>query len=96
MQKHASNLPSKGMGYTFLTPKSNQKPRSQAGYVLPLVIITGMILVVGAVILSAQSFSGLIRSTRQKQGDEATELAETGASVLINELNQKFPLLTPH
>ena len=81
------------MRYTFPNPKSSQKPRFQAGYVLPLVIITGMILIVGAVILSAQSFSGLIRSTRQKQGNEATELAETGASVLINELNEKFPYL---
>lgn len=65
----------------------------QSGYVLPLVIITGMILVVGAVILSAQSFSGLIRSTRQKQSDEAIEIAETGASLLINELNDGFPYL---
>ena len=63
------------------------------GYVLPLVIITGMILTIGAVILSTRSFSGLIRSTRQKQGNEATELAETGASLLINELNEKFPYL---
>ena len=84
------------MRYTFPNPKRSQKSISQAGYVLPLVFITGMILVVGAVILSSQSFSGLIRSIRQKQGNEATELAETGASVLINELNQKFPLLTPH
>ena len=52
-----------------------------------------MLLVVGAVILSAQSFSGLIRSTRQKQSDEAIEIAETGASLLINELNDGFPYL---
>ena len=63
------------------------------GYVLPLVIITGVILTIGAVILSTRSFSGLIRSNRQKQGNEATELAETGASLLINELNDKFPYL---
>ena len=55
--------------------------------------MTGMILVIGAVVLSARSFSGLIRSTRQKQGDEAIEIAETGASVLINELNSNFPYL---
>ncbi len=60
---------------------------------MPLVIVTGMILVVGAAILSAQSFSGLIRSTRQKQSDEAVEIAETGASLLINELNNSFPYL---
>ena len=63
------------------------------GYVLPLVILTGMILVIGAAILSAESFSGLIRSTRQKQADEAVEIAETGTTLLINELNNNFPYL---
>ena len=48
---------------------------------------------VGAIILSARSFSGLIRSSRQKQSDYAVQIAETGASILINELNRKFPYL---
>ena len=75
--------------------KHNMQDRrkSSDGYVLPLVVITGLILTIGAVILSARSFSGLIRSSRQKQGNEASELAETGASLLINELNKKFPYL---
>ena len=77
----------------FSCLKNNRKSSSQAGYVLPLVIITGMILVVGAVILSTRSFSGLIRSTRQKQADEAIEIAETGVSNLVNELNNNFPYL---
>ena len=63
------------------------------GYVLPLVIITGLILTVGAVILSARSFNGLIRATRQRQSNEAIEIAETGALLLINELNSKYPYL---
>lgn len=66
---------------------------AQDGYILPLVVIAAMILVVGAVILSARSFSGLIRSAKQKQRDEAIEIAETGASIIINELNSKFPYL---
>ena len=72
---------------------SKNKQVTQDGYVLPLVIVTGMILMVGAIILSARSFSGLLRTTRQKQGDEAVEIAETGASLLINELNKNFPYL---
>ncbi len=76
-----------------LIPGQKSKRIEKDGYVLPLVIISGMILVIGAVVLSAQSFSGLIRSTRQKQGDEAVEIAETGASLLINELNKNFPYL---
>ena len=73
--------------------KRRIKQFEQSGYVLPLVIITGLILIVGAVILSTRSFSGLIRSTRQRQADEAIEIAETGTSILINELNSKFPYL---
>lgn len=81
------------MQNNFSNPKNNRQLFNQSGYILPLVIITGMILVVGAVILSAQSFSGLMRSTRQKQSDEAVEIAETGVSLLINELNKDFPYL---
>ena len=73
--------------------RSKKRQDKHNGYVLPLVIATGMILVVGAVILSARSFSGLIRSTQQKQRDEAVEIAESGAALLINELNTKFPYL---
>ena len=74
-------------------PQKKIKTNHQGGYVLPLVIITGMILVAGAVLLSERSFSGLMRLTRQKQGDEAMEIAEAGASILINELNTQFPYL---
>ena len=60
---------------------------------LLLVIISGLILAIGAIILSARSFNSLIRSSRQSQGDEAVEIAETGVSVLLNELNSNFPYL---
>ena len=81
------------MKNNFVDSKKKQQIIPEKGYVLPLVIITGMILVVGAAILSAQSFNGLIRSSRQKQAEEAVEIAETGASLLINELNNRFPYL---
>ena len=74
-------------------PTRKIKTYHQDGYVLPLVIITGMILIAGALLISERSFSGLMRLTRQKQGDEATEIAEAGASILINELNTQFPYL---
>ena len=73
--------------------KIKNKTSIESGYVLPLVIISGLIILVGAVILSTQSFSGLIRTTRQKQRGEAIEIAETGSSILINKLNSKFPYL---
>ena len=65
----------------------------QNGYVLLLVIFSGLILAIGAMVMSARSIDSLIRSGKQTQGDEAKEIAETGASILLNELNQNFPYL---
>ena len=62
----------------LISANSRMPKTAENGYILPLVIITGVILGVGAVILSARSFSGLIRSSRQKQRNEAIEIAETG------------------
>ena len=75
--------------------KKNQQTGSQAedGYALILVIITGLILATGALIISARSIDSLLRSGRLGQRDESIEIAETGASLLINELNQNFPYL---
>ena len=63
------------------------------GYVLLLVIVSGIILAIGAMIISARSFNSLIRSSKQSDGDQAIEIAETGASILVNELNNNFPYL---
>ena len=65
----------------------------QYGYVLPLVIITGMILVVGAAIISARSFSGIVRWGQQKHRDEAIEIAEAGVAIILNKLNNDYPYL---
>ena len=63
------------------------------GYVLLLVVVSGLILAIGAMVISARSFNSLIRSSKQGEGDQAIEIAETGASILLNELNNKFPYL---
>ena len=70
-----------------------KRPQTDNGYVLILVIITGLILATGALIISARSLDSLLRSGRLGQRDESIEIAETGASILINELNQNFPYL---
>ncbi|WP_137024976.1 hypothetical protein [Synechococcus sp. UW179A] len=78
-----------------LASNSNTKNQKdyQNGYVLPLVIITGMILVVGAAMISARSFSGMIRWGQQKHREEAVEIAEAGVAIILNKLNNDYPYL---
>ena len=72
---------------------SNINTPSSSGFVLPMVIAGGLILMIGAIILSMRSFSGLRGAIRQNQGSQAEEIAETGANMIIQELNQNYPYL---
>ena len=63
------------------------------GFALPMVIVGGLILMIGAIILSARSFSSLTGSIRQNQAKQAEEIAESGANMIIQELNQNYPYL---
>ena len=65
----------------------------QNGYVLILVIFTGLILAIGAMVIAARSFDGLIKSGRQKQKNEAVEIAELGVNNILDELNNNYPSL---
>ena len=58
-----------------------------------LVIFTGLILAIGAMIIAARSFDGLVKSGRQKQKGEAVDIAETGINNILNELNNNYPSL---
>ena len=66
---------------------------SSSGFVLPLVVVGGLILIVGAVTLSMRGFSSLTGSIRQGQRTQAEEIAESGANTIIQELNQNYPYL---
>ena len=66
---------------------------SSGGFVLPMVIAGGLILMIGAIILSMRSFSGLRGAIRQGQRTQTEEIAETGANMIIQELNQNYPYL---
>ena len=72
---------------------SHINPSSSSGFVLPLVIGGGLILMIGAIILSMRSFSSLTGSIRQGQRTQAEEIAESGANTIIQELNQNYPYL---
>ena len=73
--------------------KSFQKKESQNGYVLILVIFAGLILAIGAMIIAARSFDGLLKSGRQKQKDEAVDIAELGLDNILDDLNSNYPSL---
>ena len=82
-----------GMGTTNGDLRKNQQSVSEQGYVLPLVIISGLILAVGAMMISTRSFSSLVHTIQQNQTSEAEAIAESGLSLLLKELNDQFPYL---
>ena len=73
--------------------KNIAQQKETEGYVLILVVFTGLILAIGAMIIAARSFDGLIKSGRQKQKSEAVAIAETGANIILDELNSNYPSL---
>ncbi|MGB1397885.1 MAG: hypothetical protein ACPG7R_08600, partial [Planctomycetota bacterium] len=66
---------------------------SHSGFVLPLVIVVGFILVIGGMTLVARSFNGLIGSVRQQKSRQAREAAEIGLAVTMEALNGRFGYL---
>lgn len=72
---------------------SSKKRKEESGFILPLIIIVGLIIGAGLMTLSARTFAGLIGSIRQGQSREAREIAESGASIILKELNRNYPYL---
>jgi hypothetical protein len=73
------------------------KPKQQApgdqGFILPLIIIAGLIVGAGLMALMARSFGSLVGSIRHGQNQEAREAAESGLAVILKELNTNYPYL---
>ncbi len=65
----------------------------ETGFILPIIIIVGLIIGAGLMALSARTFSGLIGSIRQGQSREAREIAESGMAIILKELNRNYPYL---
>jgi hypothetical protein len=65
----------------------------EKGFILPLVVILGLIIAVGGFTMLARSFAGLFGATRQEQARQAREIAETGLATTIELLNRKYSYL---
>ena len=67
--------------------------KQEIGFVLPLVVIIGLILLVGGLATLARSFGGLVGAIRQEQAGQAREIAETGLARTVGRLNRQWPYL---
>ena len=73
--------------------QSHRKSNNQDGFVLPLVVSIGLIMVAGSTAMLARSFGGLIGSTRLEQSRQAKAIAEAGIARTIESLNREFNYL---
>ena len=69
------------------------KLKNQDGFVLPLVITVGMIMLAGSAAMLARSFGGLVGSTRLEQSRQAKAIAEAGVARTIEGLNRNYNYL---
>ena len=67
--------------------------KQQEGFVLPLIIIIGLIVGAGLMALMARSFGFLFGTIRHGQNQQAREAAESGMAVILKELNTNYPYL---
>jgi hypothetical protein len=65
----------------------------EVGFILPIIIITGILVGAGLMAMTARTFAGLFGSIRQGHNQEAREAAESGLAVLLRELNTNYPYL---
>ena len=71
--------------------KTNRKEAN--GFILPLIVIIGLIIGAGLMALMARSFGFLYGTIRHGQNQQAREAAESGMAVILKELNTNYPYL---
>jgi len=76
-----------------LTKQTSWSTTLEQGFILPLVVILGLIIAVSGSTLLARSFAGFFGATRQEQARQAREIAETGLATTIELLNRKYSYL---
>ena len=73
--------------------KTSLQTKPDEGFILPLVLIVGLIMTVGGFALLARSFGGLIGSQRLEQARQARAIAESGIAQTIESLNSDYRYL---
>ena len=73
--------------------RAKAKRGDDQGFVLPLVVTVGLIMLVGSAAMLARSFGGLIGSTRLEQSRQAKAIAEAGLARTIEALNRDYNYL---
>lgn len=71
----------------------SRSEHSASGFILPLVVAIGFILVAGGMTLAARSISGVLGSIRQQKSRQARETAEIGLAITMEALNGGFGYL---
>lgn len=66
---------------------------NESGMALAVVVLTGLVLTIGAMVLSARSLNNLVGSIRFGQSKEARQIAESGMANILDELNKNYPYL---
>lgn len=68
-------------------------PADNAGFVLPFVVVVGLILIIGSMSLMMRGFANLIGAQRQGNSEAAKAIAETGMARILKTLNLEYPYL---
>ena len=66
-----------------INPYISKNYHAKNGFILPIVIIVGLIIGAGLMALSARTFAGLMGSIRQGQSRKAREIAESGVTIIF-------------
>ena len=76
--------------------RKNKPPKQlddNAGFVLPFIVVVGLILIIGSMSLMMRGFANLIGAQRQGHSESAKAIAETGMARILKTLNLEYPYL---
>ena len=73
--------------------KAPNHPDHDAGFVLPFIVVVGLILIIGSMSLMMRGFANLIGAQRQGDSETAKAIAETGMARILKTLNLEYPYL---
>lgn len=66
---------------------------SHHGFVLPVVIVIGLVLMIGGLSQMSRSFAHLIAARRQGSSETAKAVADSGMAMILKTLNTEYPYL---